>query len=457
MDMNIAIILCGGNGTRLWPLSTIHKPKQFINFFGEKTLLENTINRVPKKYDIILVSNIIYEPFMEKFNNKYTIIYETTKKNTGPSILTAILYIKNKYPDIESKNVNFIVLPSDHYFDNDKFNHMIEEGEKIIKKNKDNIITFGITPLYPEVGYGYIKYTGNKIINFIEKPQINKAQEFINSGNYLWNSGVFMFNFKNIVNLYKKENLNMYSLCQNIIDNSKKEDNIIYLKNYGENCPDISFDYAIMEHISSGTVIKYDGIWNDMGCWDRIYDFNEKDENNNVIVGNNLISNTKNSYIHSTNGIIITIGLDEIIVVKNGDEILISDMNNCNNIKLFNKYLETYHTNKKNYRPWGYYEVILKEMHTQVKKLIVYPKKRLSLQYHNHRSEHWVITKGNGQAHIGKDIKDVKKDDQVYIDIGQIHRIYNTGDVNMEIIETQIGDYLEEDDIVRIEDDYGRK
>lgn len=450
MEQNIAIILCGGTGSRLWPLSTIHGPKQFRNFFGGKTLLENTIDRVPDKYSIVLVSNKIYEQYIDKFKDKYTIIYEKSKKNTAPSILSAILHIQNKY---KTTNINFIVLPSDHYFDNDKFNQVIKEGHQYINHN---IITFGIKPTYPEIGYGYIKFENSTIIEFIEKPSIEKATKLVNSGDYLWNSGVFMFNYQNIMDLYLEHNYNMAQICQYAINTAEINNNTIYYT-VNDECPDVSFDCAIMENIKSGVIISYNGKWNDLGCWDRVYEFNQKDDNNNVIIGKGLTSNTKNCYIQSDSGIITTIGLDGIVIVKNDDEILISDMDNCNNVKLFSEHLEKYHLNKKNYRPWGYYEVILKETCVQVKKLIVYPRKRLSLQYHEHRSEHWVVSNGHGQAQVGYEIVDIKKNDHIYVKIGELHRIHNTSNNNLEIIETQIGDYLEEDDIVRIEDDYGRK
>jgi len=446
-----SIILCGGIGARLWPVSTKFSPKQFHKIFNSQTLLENTINRLPFDSHKLFISNIDYKPTLDDVLNKEEIIYEPIGRNTAPAILMGCLYVLSQSND---DNTKIIVAPCDHVFDDDLFRECVEKGSKLIEN--DVIVTFGVKPTYPECGYGYIhKNDDNKILKFVEKPNYAKAEEYINDNYFLWNCGVFMFTIKTVIDEFKKHTPEIYNFCVKCYNESIFEEKNVILNDKYKNCNTDSFDYAIMEHTNIGYVLDFNGMWSDIGEWNKVYLMDKKDENNNISKGDVITYDTKNSYMRTDKGILTAIGLEDTIIVKYKDNVLVSDKSKCQHIKhVLDKLVDS----NRSLRPWGFYECLDggTGMGYQIKKISVYPNKRLSLQYHHKRSEHWTIVKGVARVEIGDQVNILEKDQSVHIKIGEKHRIQNIGTIILEFIEVQIGDYLEEDDIVRIEDDYGR-
>lgn len=451
--MKIALILCGGIGSRLWPKSTSQEPKQFLNLYNDsESLLDQTISRFYDNCIIYLVTN---KEYMNFFNNpkynKYNILYESDRKNTGVSILQSCLFIKDKY---KTDNINIVVVPSDHYMEKNQFNYYMDIGFNYLLNFPNKILTFGIKPKYAEIGYGYIEFNNDKdyihdIVKFHEKPDILTAEKYVISNNYLWNSGIFIFNLKYMIDEYQLHANKLYNILINTQFNYENNQNIILPMNVD----DYQFDKIIMEKTNNGKVIKYNGVWSDIGDWNRLHDLLDKDGNGNFINKDINIENVQNSYINVDTDNVLIMGLKNVVVVKNNNNILISDKDHIN---LVNKYINN--MNDITNRPWGYYKTLSidNKIGYQVKYICVYPGKRLSLQYHNYRSENWVIVQGTGIVTLDDEKINVNKEDSVYIKIKQKHRIENTGDINLIFIETQIGSYLGEDDIVRIEDDFNR-
>lgn len=434
-----AIILCGGIGERLWPVSTEDLPKQFHSIISDKSLLDQTIERLPKEYTIILVSNIRYKSYLEYTYPNYLTIYEPLFKSNAISILLAVKYIKQNY----GLNNEAIVLPSDHYFDNEYFNIMIDQAFNNLK----GISIFGIRPTYPEIGYGYINHKNGLLINFIEKPTKEKASELIEE-NCLWNVGIFMFRIDTIIELYKKFQPTMYDIALSL---DIRNINVQLF----EKLENISFDYAIMEklceiNINYANVIEYNGIWNDVGDWNRI---SNTDVTNNISTKNVLEIDCSNCYFKSDKYPILAIGLKNIIAVNYNENILLCERDSLYKLK---SALPLVKSKEVKYRPWGFYKDIYKSATERIKKISVYPGKRLSLQYHNHRTENWTITKGVGKIQLDQNVFYKKETESVFIPVKAIHRIENDTKELIEFIEVQLGTYLEEDDIIRLEDDYGR-
>ena len=426
-----AIILCGGIGERLWPMSTEDVPKQFHNIISDTSLLNQTIKRIPSQYHIILVSNIRYKSYLEYLYPMIEILYEPQFKSNAISVLLACKYIKQNY-GIDN---DAIVLPSDHFFEDNYFVKMIDKAfNELI-----DITVFGVAPTYPEIGYGYIEHSDGKLSKFIEKPNGELAKELINSG-CLWNVGIFIFKVRVLLDLYILEQPEMYNTVLKM--NVNKVSNELF-----DNIDNISFDYAIMEKVpgkNMGNVIRYDGIWNDVGDWSRL----EVNESDNVVT-----IDCNNCFIKSDKDKVLAIGLTNIVAVDHENSILICDKASLHKLKMV---LPKVKSSEIKYRQWGFYKDLYKSDRERIKKISVYPKKKLSLQYHNHRTENWTITKGVAKVTVGDNVYYKKEGEMVFIDIRVIHRIENESETLIEFIEVQLGEYLEEDDIVRLEDDYGR-
>ena len=475
------VILCGGSGSRLWPKSREKMPKQFLKLNNEYTMLQNTILRIinlieflPEKIkvNIIVICNkdhyfIVEKQFEElDIQIEFFIVTEPKGRDSAPAICIASL--------LGDGDENTFIMPCDHIFDNSEF---IISTMKAINYLDNSIVTFGIKADKPETGYGYIKIGANNITEkFVEKPNVEVASEYISSGNYSWNAGIFMFKNKNMIESFIKYAPDIFYNCKETIENTFEnldlKKRIINLSpDPFTTCRAISVDYAIMENLINdnnknikGITILYDGHWNDIGSYLALYNEMDKNTENNVIIGNNAFTlNTKNSYIESEDSFIAVIGVDNLTVVNTKDSLLICNNDNCQDVKKVVEYLKTnnneeayYH--KKVFRPWGYY--INVEGHDtngfKMKRISVYPGKRLSLQSHNYRSEHWVIVKGLAKVQVGEEEFIMGIDEHVYIPIKTLHRIENIGTDLMEFTETQIGNYLGEDDIIRYEDDFNR-
>jgi mannose-1-phosphate guanylyltransferase/mannose-6-phosphate isomerase len=454
--------MCGGSGTRLWPLSREKLPKQFLNLTDKKhTMFQLTCLRVKDlNYEnLIVICNqehmFLVNQQLEELNiSNYKIIGEPFGKNTCAAIATACILTK---PESE-----LLVMSSDHMWNDDIFVNSVKNG---LYYTNEGIVVFGIKPSYPETGYGYLNFSEDKLIKFVEKPNKETAQTYFESGSYLWNSGNFLFSNKIMTHELKTHAKDIYDNVLKTIENSAnlESQSIILDKKYFKEVRDESIDYAVMEFHKNGRVVVYDGYWNDIGSFKSLHDYLEKDNNGNVLDGDVKCIDTFNSFIQSETKLVTTLGINNLIIVDTRDALFIADKEKSQDVKLFVKDLKKENRGEtvvhaKAYRPWGWYICIDGDDNSgsKVKRIGVYPGKRLSLQSHNHRAEHWVIVKGTAKVQVGKDFHVLHPNQSVYIPTGALHRMENIGTEVVEFIETQIGNYLGEDDIIRYEDDFGR-
>ncbi|MEK7453125.1 MAG: mannose-1-phosphate guanylyltransferase/mannose-6-phosphate isomerase [Patescibacteria group bacterium] len=456
-----SIILCGGSGTRLWPLSRKNFPKQFLKLYSDKSLLQETFLRmreIMQKENIFFITNKdglfnVYNQIkeLEPAFDKKNIIVETESRNTAPAILHALKYMLEKV-GIDVKEPIF-VLPSDHYIGDKSL--YIELLKNIALSINDNIGVIGITPKNPEIGYGYIK-KGNRIddywevTEFKEKPDLKMAKQYVESNNYFWNSGKYIFKADAFLKEMKKHAPRMYDFFNKDYDE--------FVKNFSK-LPSISIDYALAEKSDKMVLFEGDFDWSDVGSFDSLANILDKNKDNNK---REISINSKNIFSYSSGGkLIITSGVEGIIVVENNDSILIQKKGKSEDVKdvvkhlIENNYKEIEHDIIVQ-RPWGSYEILIDTPTYKVKKITVYPGAKLSLQSHKHRSEHWVIVKGVAGVVNGDEYIILNENESAYISSQSKHRLSNPGDKNLEIIEVQTGSYLGEDDIVRYDDIYDR-
>ena len=471
----IPVILCGGSGTRLWPLSRASYPKQFLslNSYNKKSLLQNTYQRISKLDNIsmpILVCNedhrfIVAEQMREINITPNSILLEPFGRNTAPAITIAAL----KSLEIE-KDPILLVLSSDHEIqDNKKFLEVLEQGinDSIDKK----LITFGIVPSSAETGYGYIKsetpfdpscIKGDKIEEFIEKPNSELAEKLIKDKRFTWNSGMFMFKAKTILEEIKIYSPEVLEICKDSLKKSNYDLDFQRIdKNSFEDCPNLSIDIAVMEKTKRGIVLPLDAGWSDIGSWQSVWESSKKDHNGNYILGKTLIENSKNCYVRSENRLVAGIGLNNLIIIETNDAILVANKSESQKIKSIVKKLKDNNIPEgqkhlKVYRPWGHYLSVVEESRWQVKLIFVKPGEKLSLQMHHHRSEHWIVVNGTAEVEINDDKEYLCENQSTYIPLGGKHRLSNPGKIPLILIEVQSGSYVGEDDIVRFEDKYGR-
>ena len=459
------LILAGGSGSRLWPLSRELYPKQLLNIQNTESLLQATFERLTDTIstDKIIsmtgvkhVSNVKYQ--LSKIADNPIVLSEPISKNTAPAIAIAAQYISIK----SKEDPVILVVPSDHLIKDIKaFSSTVKEGKKIA--NQGYIVTFGIKPSYPETGYGYINVTDNKIENgvkvnkFVEKPNQELAEKYIADGNYYWNSGIFMFKASTLLNELKTCSPEIYSLLKNFDFTSSDE--IPYIE--FERMPSISIDYAVMEKSDKIALVELESDWNDLGSWKSIYDVSPKDSDGNVKIGHILDEGSKNSLMYSSSKLVATIGLEDTVIVETEDAILACKADKTQDVKKVFETLKkqndnTHLVHKTVYRPWGYYTVLAEGNGFLTKMIQVNPGQKLSVQSHNHRSEHWVVLEGmakvllEGKEHI------LSPGHSIDIDVKEIHSLQNPYKDVLKIIEVQKGDLLIEEDIVRYEDMYGR-
>ena len=471
----IPVILCGGSGTRLWPLSRQSYPKQYLSLTknSEKSLFQNTqlrLEEIPKISQPIIICNeenrfLAAEQLREINIKPRNIFLEPFRKNTCPAIaISALEALKSE------EDPYLLVLASDHQInDIRKFQITIQEGIKYA--NQGRIVTFGIVPDYPETGYGYIEtkveyslsdLKGIPIKKFIEKPNREKAKQLIKDKHYLWNSGMFLFKAGIVLNELNKYKSEMVKACQESLSKGSRDFDFTRIdKQSFEKCEEISFDFAVMEKTNLGTVLPLDVGWNDIGSWRSLWSYEDKDSNNNVLVGNVISKNNKNCYIRSEERLVVGYGLSNLIVVETRDAILICDINDAQGIKdlveqLINDGYEEGINNKLVYRPWGNFITLAEDPNWKVKRIEINSGASISLQLHKQRSEHWVVVKGEAVAQIQDKKFNLFENQSIFIPLGVKHRLTNSGKNKLVIIEVQAGNYLGEDDIFRFEDNYGR-
>ncbi len=471
----IPVILCGGSGKRLWPLSRKSFPKQFLNLNKDNkhSLLQQTYQRLINLKNLsnpIFIANeehrfIVAEQMREIDINPETIILEPIGKNTAPAIALAAL----KALEVNDDPI-MIVLASDHLIkDNNSFLDSLKSSIKYAESGK--LVTFGVLPTYPETGYGYIEsemelniktLEATKIKKFIEKPDIGKAEKFFKDRKYSWNSGMFVFKAKSILNEIEEHAPEIIKYCKIFIKNSEKDLDFlrIYEKDF-VNCPSLSIDVAVMEKTKLGLVVPLNAKWSDIGNWKSLWEYEEKNLDGNILKGKVVVKDVKNSFFSSDSRLLVGIGLEELIAIETNDAILIASKNSVQNVKILveemikNDLIEaTQH--KKVHRPWGYYFTIACTDKWQVKLIEVSPNASLSLQSHRHRSEHWIVVKGKALVEIDKYKKLLNQNESAYIPVGSKHRLSNPHKDILVLIEVQSGTYLGEDDIKRFEDKYGR-
>ncbi len=470
----IPVILSGGIGTRLWPMSRGSYPKQFLNLSSDElSLIQETAIRVSDKNKFeqpIFVCNsehrfLVAEQIRNIGLEKSAIILEPSVRNTAPALTMAAIYIREIY-----KDALILVLPSDHII---KDKEAFLEGVSRAVKTADNqyLVTFGIKPEYQETGYGYIKYgktidkkhSSFKVDEFIEKPNLNDAEKYLKSGLYAWNSGIFMFPVNLYLSEMEKYQPEIIVACDKSNKTKTHDHDFIRIDKKTYNlAPKISIDYAVMEKTDKAAVISLECGWADAGSWESLWKISNKDENGNVIKGLSYNFNTKNSYIESSEGpVIATIGLEDLVIISTKDCVLVAHKEQTQNVKKLVDDIRKNNTNlienhRQIYRPWGYYDCIDSGDRYQAKRIHIKPGAKISLQVHYHRAEHWVVVRGAAKVICGNEEHFISENQSIYIPCGVVHCIENPGKIELEIIEVQSGSYLGEDDIVRFEDNYGR-
>lgn len=458
------IILSGGSGTRLWPLSRSNYPKQFLKLNSDKTMLQMTAERLGSlniSSSLTLCSEdhrFFAAQQLKDINKLDKIILEPEAKNTAPAIALASFFFED--------DPILLIFSADHLIEDiNSFQKSLNLA--IPHAKSDKLVTFGVVPDQANTGYGYIKKglkinSAFKIDAFTEKPSDKLAKDFLKSGKYLWNSGIFLFKASKYLKELKKYSPEIYKACKKSIKNSKPDLDFIRLdKSEFSKCPSDSIDYAVMERTDDAVVIPLDAGWNDIGSWSSLWQIEQKDIDKNVVHGDVMTYSTKNSYIKSEDKLVTTIGISDLIVISTNGAILIADKKSADQTKLIieelkNKNRPEWQYHKEVYRPWGKFNSIDVGEGYQVKRITVNPKAKLSLQMHHHRSEHWVVVSGTATVTRGEDKFILNKNESTYIPIGTIHSLENNGKEVLELIEIQSGSYLGEDDIVRFEDIYGR-
>ncbi|MDA8089325.1 MAG: mannose-1-phosphate guanylyltransferase/mannose-6-phosphate isomerase [Nitrospiraceae bacterium] len=463
-----AIIMAGGKGTRFWPLSRETFPKQFLKIVGEKTLLENTIDRVRgvARTENILIITTSNQADLVRWQTKETlppecIIIEPDGRNTAPAIALSAF---KKYK--ENKNALLLVLPSDHHITQPaRFETAIVEALPVAAAG--NLVTFGMVPDRPETGYGYIK-SGKpagknifKVDSFVEKPDAKKARAFLKDKSYLWNSGIFLFKAQTMVNEIKKHMPGLYNAFSGIETMLGTDKEAAALKDVYSRIEPESIDYGVMEKSKRVFVVRSEFGWSDVGSWSALGEINEKDAAHNVVVGNSVNIDAEDSIIFSSGRLIASIGLKGMVVVDTSDATLICPRDRVQEVKsLVGKLKENgkheYLLPKTEERPWGHFAVLERGSGYQIKHICLNPKARLSLQAHNHRSEHWIVVSGIAKVQKGEEVFYINKNESTYIPNTVKHRLENPGMIPLKIIEIQSGEHLGEDDIIRFDDIYGR-
>jgi mannose-1-phosphate guanylyltransferase/mannose-6-phosphate isomerase len=453
------VVISGGSGTRLWPLSRRLLPKQFTQLIGEESLFTKTVKRVqhPDYQPIIVVCNEDHK-FLAKsqlLDEQHSLSYvEPQGRNTAPAVAMAC----NGLDDDDI----LLVLPADHLINNEtEFQNCLDQAINFAKQG--NLVTFGIKPTSPQTGYGYIKHSGNNVDAFIEKPDAETALHFLSEGCYLWNSGIFVFRVGDYKSALAKFHPKIITVVDQAIARGTQQDGFVSLdEDSFKVCEDISIDYAVMEKSDNIKVIPADIGWSDIGSFDMLHQVLDNDDDDNATVGDVMLDNCQGSYLNIDKGLMVAIGLKDVVAVSNKDATLIVHKDYVQDVRKIVEKLRkqgrTEHLNHTRvHRPWGSYEDIDGSKRDRVKRIIVNPGKSLSLQKHHHRAEHWVVVKGSAKVINGDREIFLTEDQSTYIPVGQKHRLINEGKIPLEMIEVQTGSYLGEDDIVRFEDAWGRK
>ena len=466
----IPVILSGGLGTRLWPLSRKQYPKQYLPLVGENTMLQETILRLRGLNNLsnpIIICNVdhrflVADQCQQIDIKNPTILLEPVGRNTAPAITAAALQSLK-----EGDDAILLVLSADHNIKDVEIFHQAV-NIAISQAQESKLAVFGVVPTDANNGYGYIKSSKEenngsyKVEEFVEKPDLKTAESYLEKGNYLWNSGMFVFKNTTLIDELTVHSPDIVSAVNNAISNADQDLDFIRLdKQAFESSPSDSIDCALMEQSDNVVVIPLDAQWNDIGSWSALHDIGKKDSNGNVIQGDAFIEETTNTYIHANHHLVATIGVNNLVIVDTPNATLIATKDKVQKVKKIVEQIqkqdrEEQLCHRKVYRPWGWFDSIEVGLHFQVKRLHVNPGAKLSLQLHQKRAEHWVVVSGIATATNGEEVLTLVEGDSTYIPIGRIHGLENKTNEQLEIIEVQSGTYLGEDDIERLEDIYGR-
>ena len=466
------VVLAGGSGSRLWPKSRAALPKQFLRLTSNLMMLQDTVARLEgtqAEQPIVICNDshrfLVAEQLRQQNIEHGGILLEPMGRNTAPAIALAALHAS-----LNGEDPTLLVLAADHLInDNEAFHKAIAQAEVLAEQGK--LVTFGIVPDSAHVGYGYIRSgakvaqaeVGFDVAEFVEKPDLATAQQYVDSGNYFWNSGMFLFKASRYLEELEKYAPDMLDICKRAIATEAPDLEFVRVDaDIFATCPDDSIDYAVMEKTDAAAVVPLDAGWSDVGSWSSLWETaKEKDENQNVIIGDAILDDVHNSYINAEQRLISVVGLDDVVVVETKDAVLVAHKDKVQNIKNVVNKLKAekrpeFEFHREVFRPWGSYDSIDNGERFQVKRITVKPGEKLSVQMHHHRAEHWIVVAGTAKVTNGEETLLLCENQSTYIPVGVIHALENPGKIPLELIEVQSGTYLGEDDIVRFSDRYGR-
>lgn len=459
-----AVVMAGGSGTRLWPLSRAGRPKQFLNLAGDDSMLQSTLKRLNdlKVESVVTICNEEHRFFVAEQQREIgisgAIILEPVGRNTAPAITLAALAAEG--------DPLLLVLAADHFIkDEAAFCQTITSAIPLAEEGR--LVTFGIVPTEPNTGYGYIKRgpqsgIGYKVDSFVEKPSAEVAQQYLESKDFYWNSGMFLFKASRYIEELQKFRPDIYEACEAAMGMLVSDQDFVRVgKDEFEGCPSESVDYAIMENTADAIVVPMKADWSDIGSWAALRDIAEQDANGNSVHGDTILHKTKNCLVRTEDRLTVTIGVEDIVVVSTKDVVMVAHKDHIQDIKLIVEQLKSvdrseWELHREVCRPWGKYDSIDNGDRYQVKRITVKPGAKLSVQMHHHRAEHWIVVSGIAKVTNGDNTFLLSENESTYIPVGEIHALENPGKLDLELIEVQSGSYLGEDDIVRFEDKYGR-
>ncbi len=466
--MLIPVIMAGGSGTRLWPLSRRMLPKQFLNLNGDHSMLQQTLLRldgVTTRAPVVVCNQehrfLAADQLEEIDSQGYEIVLEFEGRNTAPAIAVAALLAMKQEQD-----PMMLVLAADHIIgDVNAFHAAIQEAESLAQQ--DLLVTFGIVPTAAETGYGYIQRgascgKGFKVSQFVEKPDLQRAVEYLATGDFYWNSGMFLFRASLFLEELQRFRPDIEEACRAAVEKGRKDLDFFRLDEQSFSaCPSESIDYAVMEKSDRSAVVPLDAGWSDVGSWSALWELDAKDENHNAMHGDVLLFDTRNSLVHAQDRLVTTVGIDGVVVIETKDAVLVADKSQSQEVRHIIEELRAKERPEDQfhrvvYRPWGSFDSIEEGERFKVKRITVKPGAKLSVQMHHHRAEHWIVVSGTARVTKGDETILLTENESIYMGVGETHALENPGVIPLDIIEVQTGSYLGEDDIVRFEDIYGR-
>ncbi|WP_410014380.1 mannose-1-phosphate guanylyltransferase/mannose-6-phosphate isomerase [Sodalis sp. C49] len=469
--MLLPVIMAGGTGSRLWPMSRELHPKQFLRLHSLHSMLQETVKRldgVDVSEPVVICNEehrfMVAEQLRQINKLSKNIILEPVGRNTAPAIaLAALNTVAQGHDPI------MLVLAADHIINDVEIFHEAILAAMPYAADR-SLVTFGIVPTGPETGYGYIQRgapcaagsSAAAVRRFVEKPDLAVAQGYVESGEYYWNSGMFMFRAQRYLEELEKFRPDILDACKRSLNNNESDKNFISVdKASFASCPDESIDYAVMENTRDAVVIPLDAGWSDVGSWSALWEVSKKDVSGNAVTGDTFLHDAHNCYINTDEKLIAAVGVDNLVIVNTKDAVLVVDKSRVQDVKKIVEFLKKndrseYRRHREIYRPWGRCDIVVAEKRFNVNRIMVNPGEAISLQMHHHRTEHWVVLSGTARVTTGEQTFLLTENQSTFIPIGVIHRLENPGNILLEVIEIQSGSYLGEDDIIRIEDHYGR-